>query len=261
MRLYMGFVSNSIQKALAYRTNIWMKLLGKIIYLLVQVCIWKALYVSNIKNDMPVTLNTMVTYVVISNVISTFIEFDIIGFINDKIRSGDIAIDLMKPFNYVGYIFCYGIGGNIVNLFFQTIPLVICAVIFVNVKFALNDQLILFLLSLCCSLIISFFYAFFIGILAFWLYVTWPLNMLMSSIYKLLSGMCIQIWFFPYVLKKIVAFLPFRYIYYTPILILNQPNAENYKEVLLQCGWIGILSIIVFVTWAVGRKKLVIQGG
>ena len=260
MGLYFEFISNSIQKSLTYRVNIWMKLFGKIMYLLVQVSIWRALYASNASGGNG-ALKDMVTYIIVANVINTFIEFDIINFVNSKIQNGDIVLDLMKPFNYIGYVFCYGFGGNIVNIFSQTIPLLLCAVLFFGFRVQLGNYILFFLLSLLLSIVISFLYAFLIGILAFWLFVTWPLNMLMNSIYKLLSGVWIPIWLFPGVLKKIVTFLPFQYIYYVPTLIFTKPQASSYEMIAGQLIWIVVLALLCGVVWKRGRKKLVIQGG
>ena len=99
--------------------------------------------------------------------------------------------------------------------------------------------------------------------MAFWLIVTWPLNMLMGAFYKLLSGSWIPCAMFPDFLKTLNAFLPFRAMYEIPVTIITSPmDAKTiYAKLAVQIFWLLILFGLTKITWAVGTKKLVVQGG
>ena len=110
---------------------------------------------------------------------------------------------------------------------------------------------------------IQFFYSLIIGLLAFWLIVTWPLNMLLAAIYKLLSGSWIPVAMFPNLLAKINMFLPFRAIYAIPVTIITTPMDRSSigSNLAVQLIWLVILYLATLLIWKVGKKKLVVQGG
>jgi len=264
LKLYVGFIKNSVQRVITYRTNVWAKTLGKFLYLYVQVSVWIALYESNNISQNMRGLQQIILYVVINNLLSCLVEFNAIDLLNQKIKTGDIALDLMKPFNYMLYIFCYGLGDIIINVCFQAVPMLLFSMIFWGFSIAEYSLILIFICSAMLSIVISFLFAYFIGILAFWFLVTWPINMATRAIYKIMSGVWIPIWLFPGFLKKISLCLPFQSIYYAPAFILSQPVLDKVETIRLiegQFVWIVIMGGIVNVAWHCGRKKLVIQGG
>lgn len=261
MLLYFNFITNSIKKNIIYRFNIWIKILGKIMYFFVQISVWKALFYSQTDIDSYNTLDNTIFYVTISNLISLIVEFNIIDLLNQKIREGSISTDLTKPFNYMGYIGCYGIGENVVNIFTQGIPLFLCAFFMINIPKIEMKMILFFVISLFWAIIINFLVSYVIGILAFFFTVTWPINMFLKAIYKLLSGVWIPIWLFPDALKAFNKYLPFQYIYYIPTSFLTTNNCKIYEGIIGQLVWCITLILAVTLIWKVGRKKMDIFGG
>lgn len=264
MKLYIGFIKNSVKKIIAYRINVCAKTLSKFFYLYVQVSVWIAFYSSNIINSDMKNLQQITTYVIISNLLSCLVEFNSIELLNQKIKTGDIALDIMKPFNFMMYIFCYGLGDIIINVCFQAIPMALFSVIFWDFAIANYSLIFIFICSALLSVVISFLFSYFIGILAFWFFVTWPINMATKAIYKIMSGAWIPVWLFPVFLKDISLCLPFQSIYYAPAFILSQTVLDVSETLHLLQGqllWIVIMGCIVMTVWHCGRKKLVIQGG
>jgi ABC-type uncharacterized transport system permease subunit len=119
------------------------------------------------------------------------------------------------------------------------------------------------ILSVILAYGIQFLYSLIIGLLALWLIVTWPLNMLLGAIYKLLSGVWIPVTMFPDLLYRINLFLPFRAIYAIPVTILTQKMEANdiTGALLTQLLWIGILFLFTEIVWFFGKRKLIVQGG
>ena len=266
MRVYIHFIKNSMQKLLIYRADIWFKFIGRLIYLYVQIVTWKAIYGSTSSVETSsgdVSIGQMVSYLVLSSVLYSLIEFDTVQMINDKIRSGEIAIDIMRPFNFMLYALCDGVGQNIVNFLFESVPIIVVVALFMNLDFSLSVTSILFVFSVICSMLINFELAFFMGILAFWFLVTWPLNMLVQGISKIFSGVWIPVWFFQDSIKNISEVLPFQYIYFTPISLYTQNLGftDGSQLILYQIYWIIGLFVLISIMWKIGIKKLVVQGG
>lgn len=264
MKLYIGFIKNSVQRVITYRTNVWAKTLGKFLYLYVQVSVWIAFYSTNIISADIKNLQQIINYVIISNLLSCLVEFNSIELLNQKIKTGDISLDIMKPFNFMMYIFCYGLGDIIINVCFQAVPMMLFSVVFWDFTIANYSLIFIFMFSALLSAVVSFLFSYFIGILAFWFFVTWPINMATRAIYKIMSGAWIPVWLFPGFLKNISLCLPFQSIYYAPAFILSQPALDVSETLHLLQGqllWIAIMGGIVMMVWHCGRKKLVIQGG
>lgn len=119
------------------------------------------------------------------------------------------------------------------------------------------------ILSILLAYSIQFLYSLIIGLLAFWVIVTWPINMFLGAIYKLLSGVWIPVTMFPEMLYKVNLFLPFRAIYAIPVSILANGMKINviWQSIGIQIIWLVILYILMQCIWHVGRRKLVVQGG
>ncbi|EMS70639.1 ABC transporter permease [Ruminiclostridium cellobioparum] len=263
MRGYLNYTKISMESILAYPFNQWMKFFSKVLFLVMQVCLWNALYQSNGQISTGHGFNETMSYVIVVNIVNTFMESNITAWLNNEIRTGDIVFDLMRPLNFACMTFCKQMGETLLNVIFQTLPLLLISLLLgKNIAFC-NSRLGLFLISIALGYIINFLYSYLVGIMAFWLIVTWPLNMLLSAVYKLLSGMWIPVFLFPEFLKSINNYLPFRYIYAVPAMIFTQylSYEQIANELTAQCLWAGIFFVTAAGVWYLGRKRMVVQGG
>ena len=122
----------------------------------------------------------------------------------------------------------------------------------------------LFIISVVLGYVILFSIEFIIGNFAFWVveirglyaFVIWGLAMLFS-------GYFLPLEFYPTLLAKIAAVLPFRAIIYFPTAIYTgQLTGENLVTALLtQLFWVAVLVGIGRLVYRAAFRKLVIQGG
>ncbi len=263
MKKYADLAMIGIKEHTAYLSSVWANFLAKVIYLYVQFALWNALFASNKGSYIPLSHKETIRYIIVATIISTFMECDVIGWINGQIQSGDVANQLIRPIDYKFMIFARNIGTSLARFVIYTLPLMISVYIFYNGELFCKKQLIYGIISILLAYMIQFLYSLIIGLMAFWLIVTWPLNMLLAAIYKLLSGSWIPAAMFPEVLTKINMFLPFRAIYAIPVTIITTPmSAASIRENLcIQLFWTTALFLLSEVTWVVGKNKLVVQGG
>ena len=263
MRKYLDLSLIGIKEHTAYLNSVWANFLAKIVYLYMQFALWNALFTSNAGKNIPLGHDDTIQYIIIATIISTFMECDVIDRINRQIGSGDIANQLIRPVDYRAMIFSKHLGGSVVRLVLYAIPLSIVVTVFYNKPLICKGQLVYGIISVLLAYMIQFFYSLIIGLMAFWLIVTWPLNMLLAAIYKLLSGSWIPVRMFPDLLSKINMFLPFRAIYAIPVTIITTPmdQADIMSVIRVQLIWLAILFLLSELTWIVGKKKLVVQGG
>lgn len=263
MKKYIDYIIIGIREHLVYSSAIWAQFFAKIMYLYLQFSIWNALFLSHSQKDPQLNQENTLKYIIVATIISTFIECNIIEWINTQIQTGNIAMELIRPIDFKKMVFSRHLGDSLVKIVFYCIPLIVIVGVVMHKPLLCHTQIIYGLLSIILAYCIQFLYSLIIGLLAFWLIVTWPLNMLLNAIYKLLSGSWIPITMFPELLYKINLFLPFRAIYAIPVTIMTNQMETNtiLKSIIIQLIWIIFLYVITEIVWKVGKRKLIIQGG
>ncbi|QUI23841.1 ABC-2 family transporter protein [Vallitalea pronyensis] len=246
--------------------NTYLSIFQRIITLFIQISIWKALLgnAGHINTNIGrITIKEMIIYTLISTCISIFISNNVILRIDNKIKTGEIAIDLIKPINFKMLLFCELIGKNIYKIIFQLVPLILIIALIGDMPLISWKLSILFIVCCINSLIINFMIYYILGLTGFWYLSVWHLDRFMYDLIRLFSGAFIPLWFFPDFLNQIAKYLPFRLIYFTPISIyMNKVSSyETVNLIFQQTLWILILVIIEKFLWHKGIKKLVLQGG
>lgn len=266
MRKYWEYIKNSFKENLTYRVLYFTGILQTVLALVVQLYLWRAL-VSQAggvtSSSGIITLGDMTTYVLIGTFIGTLISNNVIGDINNRVRGGQVATDLIKPMNFIVYMFCRMIGRNLFNLIFRLLPVLVIAVIFLDFQLPSLPNPILFLVMVINTLVIMFLIVFNLGLLSFWYMAMWQVDIFFGSLMELFSGRFLPLWFFPQILVSIAAFMPFRLMYYVPISIYlgKLEILDCWLAILQQFMWMAILGGITALTWRSAIKKLVIQGG
>lgn len=268
MRFYIEFLKNSAKKVLTYRFNGSIKMVNRLIFMLVQIEIWKLVYGNNfdkiIKTDYGViTLKEMIGYTIISHVIYTIIQSNSIRIINNKINNGDIVFYISKPYNFKTYCFVESLGESFVSLMLQGVPLLVFGMFLYKINFPDINSIFIFIISLINGYVIYFMLSFICGISAFWVTQTGPLEMILSGLIKIFSGVWIPIWFFSGFFLDIVNILPFKTIYFIPLSIFvgKLTAYEIAISFVVQLFWMAVLYFTIELLWKAGQKKLMVQGG
>ncbi|WP_010268508.1 ABC transporter permease [Paenibacillus senegalensis] len=266
MRIYYAFLLNAFQSNLAYKTDVFLRMFGRIMALFVQVAVWIALFHHTTQTETSmgmIDLDDMITYVVISTCISVFITTEGVFQIGDRIRSGEIAVDLMKPIHLHFCLLFQSVGGNISRILFELLPLFLITLIVFPFQYPTLPNLLLFLFALFNGFLLNFILSYIVGLIGFWYLGIYHLFRLLGDLIKVFSGAWIPLWFFPGWLADLSAFLPFRLIFFTPISIFlgKIETAEAVGLILQQFMWMGLLSAVTWLMWRKGITKLVIQGG
>ena len=263
MKKYVDHVRIGMKEYLVYPSIVWAKLFSKIIYLYLQFCIWSALFASNSVKNPELNKADTLRYIVVATLVSTVIECNIIEKINAQIQSGNIATELIRPIGFKRMLLARHLGDTAIKILCYLVPLIVLVKASVSLPLLCFVQIGFGVLSVLLAYCIQFLYSLIIGLLAFWLIVTWPINMFFNAIYKLLSGAWIPVTMFPKTLYRINLFLPFRAIYALPVSILTSSMKVNkiWQSIGVQAMWLVILYILVQIIWHVGRNKLIVQGG
>ena len=212
------------------------------------------------------TFNDTMIYLVLATALFNFIEMFIVWDMSRSIQSGEIILKLLKPIKIKPYMFWSYFGCNIVTFFLSFLPTFIIINIITNGAIKLSSNLLVFIPAVIMALTISFNIDMFVSTICLYTESTWGINIVKESIILLLSGATIPIAFFPKVLRNIVAYLPFKAIYDTPLNILLSKKGFTIgsgveKMLLIQLFWCVSLSIITNVFWKVSVRKITVNGG
>lgn len=263
MSAYFYLAKMRMINSLTYRFEVITVLGSNLIMMMATVFLWKTAF-NGINNVSGVNESQMVTYAILSSILSSIFSFEVEANLNNNIREGNIAIDLLKPINLIGKYFAQDIGGFITNLVNKLLPLIIIVLLFIKILPPINFiYLLLFIFSvILCYLLLWSMDAIF-GIMTFWLMDIGNLVGIKNAFIRLLSGSVIPIWFFPDWIQNILSFLPFQYTYQTclSIYIGKLSVIQAVEAICIQGIWVILLIAIVHLLWNKARKSVQVQGG
>lgn len=262
-KVYYYVYKIQILKSLAYKFDVYGNIIMQTIIMIATAFFWKALF-QNADHMGGVTVDTMLTYTVVSSMVSVVLSTNVEWRITESVKKGTIAIDMMRPVNLFRVFFAENLG-SVTALFFQNLlPIFLIGSLFIKLPTpnCLLDG-VLFLVSLSMAFFINWYLAVIFGMWAFKVIEMSALIQVKKHLIRLLSGSMIPIWFFPGYLKSVLSCLPFVYIYQMPISIyVGQYTKESLqKGLLIQFFWVMVLLCLKTYLEKRVTKFVMIQGG
>jgi ABC-2 type transport system permease protein len=262
IRTYLEIAKKAFQNNLAYRIDYLAGLINTIVMIFVNIAIWKAIYEEEEVLG-GVQLKIIITYIILGFLMQCIFAMDDY-FIENKVRTGLISSDLLKPISFRVYIFFYHLGSSFFKITLQLAPALIVSLLLFDLLPAFSFKMgVLFAVSCILGYLVLYSLNFLVWISSFWFYWTFSLVTIKDALITVLSGALVPLWFMPQWLYDFIKMTPFDSIYYIPISIyLGQiPTNEIVFNILKQVLWIGILTVIGQLLWKAATKKLVVQGG
>lgn len=263
MDKYIEMIRIRFLMMLAYRTNYYSGILIYSINIGAYYFLWMAIYGGK---DTMVGMSAvqMTTYVAIAWMARAFYFNNIDREIATEIKEGKVAVEFIRPYNYLGMKMMQGLGEGIFRLLFFSVPgMVIVALIFPLQLSASLTTWGYFLLSTLLSFIINSQINLLTGITTFFLYNNAGLIRAKRVVIDLFSGLLLPISFFPIWAQDVMQFLPFQAISYIPSMIFTDgfEGMELFHALLFQFIWALVLIIPIKILWVMAKKQLIIQGG
>jgi ABC-2 type transport system permease protein len=174
--------------------------------------------------------------------------------IDAEVRAGDIAYQLIRPYDYVLFRLarylaervlrlgiCLAIGTALALLYVGPVPLEVGA-------------LVAALLVLALGVLVDFAGAIAIGLCAFWVEDTQPLTLLYDRAIMLLGGLLLPLELFPEWLAGLLAALPFQLLLYAPARLVVSGDLTSLPATLAGLGL--TLAMTAGLVWLVNRRAL-----
>ena len=263
MDKYFEMIRMRFLMMLAYRTDYYTGILIYSINIGAYYFLWNAIYgeKSSIEG---LTSVQMTTYVAIAWMARAFYFNNIDREIALEIKEGKVAIEMIRPYNYLGMKTMQGLGEGIFRFFFFSIPGMILVALIFPIQVPHNPvSWGLFGISLLLSFVINTQINLLTGITAFFFYNNAGLIRAKRVIIDLFSGLLLPISFYPFWAQDIMKYLPFQGISYIPSMIFTNgfSGSEIIYALLQQSIWVLILLVPIRLLWAAAKKQLIIQGG
>lgn len=263
MGKYLEMIRIRFLMMLAYRTDYYTGILIYSINIGAYYFLWQAIYgdKSSIEGLSAVQ---MTTYVAIAWMARAFYFNNIDREIAQEIKEGKVAIELIRPYSYLGMKTMQGLGEGIFRFFFFSIPGMVLVSLIFPVSLPGNPATWgLFGVSLFLSFIINTQINLLTGIMAFFFYNNAGLIRAKRVIIDLFSGLLLPISFYPLWAQDIMKYLPFQGISYIPSMIFTNGFAGQAVggALLQQLVWAVILFLPIRFIWSIAKKQLIIQGG
>jgi ABC-2 type transport system permease protein len=250
----------------AYRVNFILEIAGGILSILIVVFLWLAVYRSSGRTELGgYSLAEMMTYLLGAGLINSFLLTTAENPETSRaIQDGSLSNLLIQPINpywvwmlrdvaakaFLGLI---GLAGYaIVSLLLNERLIFLCDPL----------RLVLFGVALAAAVLLQFLTFESLSLLAFWVENTYGLRFTMRVIMEVAGGAIIPLSFFPGLLQKVFALLPFPYLIYFPMRIyLNKiESADIFAELLRAAAWMAGLAGLNAILWQRGLRRYTAMG-
>jgi ABC-2 type transport system permease protein len=262
---YLSFARRGFQRAITYRFQFWAELGINVLFMYIYICVWRALYQGR-SSVAGYDRRQLLTYIIVSQTLITF-QFTVRAWAmtEQKVRTGDVALDLIRPVDFQGMLLATAVGTAWHTLLTNMLPkFALFAATGVAGAPASALAWVLFPISAVLGFLVAFAIEFLIGIAAFWMVEVRGLHALvMWGICGFFSGYFLPLEFFPRWLAGIANLLPFPSMVYIPSAIYagSLAGAAALMAVIRQLFWTLALIGAGRLLFGVACRRLVVQGG
>lgn len=263
MRLYLELAKKSFQRQIAYRAATLAGLVTNVFFGILRGAVMAALYGAT-----PViagyTLREAITYTglvqALIGAIALWGWFDMVR----SLKSGEVASDLSRPFDYYNFWLAQDVGRSVFQLITRsTITMSVFVIFFGAATPASIEQWALTGVTLGLALLLSFGWRFLVSTLGFWVIDATGYARLAYFVVLFPSGFAVPLAFMPPWLQAVCNLTPFPGIVNTPVEIYlgHARGVEALALIGVQAVWLAVLIALGRLAAEAGRRKLTIQGG
>lgn len=183
----------------------------------------------------------------------------------DRIRSGDVIADLLRPVNLVWQHLAADLGRAAFAVLTRFVgPVVVGAFFFDLYAPRRAATYALFACSLVLATVICFGCRYLVNAAAYWLMDARGPQIAWTLLSAVLGGLYFPLWFLPRaVTLALIVLTPFPSIIQLPLDVLVERGAPLEQAMLIgvQVGWTVVMLVVCRWVQRRGERKLVVQGG
>ena len=184
--------------------------------------------------------------------------------VKDRVRTGDIAVDFLRPLDPQLVYLATDLGRAGINLVGRGVPALLIGALLFDMAWPPSTlSWVAGALSVALAVVVAFAGNFVINLLAFWLTEIRGITLLWMILSGLLCGLYLPVPWFPDWLRTVANWSPFPSMLQNPIDILagRVVGTGIASAVAVQVLWAAALLVLGQVVLRAGRRRLEVQGG
>jgi ABC-2 type transport system permease protein len=179
------------------------------------------------------------------------------------IRSGQLAVELLRPVDFQARAYVETLADLCVDLILKA-PLVLLAIAVFGLQLPSDPWVYLaFLLTMALGHAVLFSFDWIFACLAFYSTETWGLSVIREGIALFFSGALVPLTLMPDWLRGVAAALPFAQALYVPASILSgiTPLSAVPQSLVIQGAWLCGLGLVSRWVFRTALRVVTVQGG
>ncbi len=184
--------------------------------------------------------------------------------LGDRIRSGEIAVDLARPVDLQRWWLCHDLGRATYHAMVRGIVPFLLASFLFTLRLPTNALTVpLFAVSVALAVVVSFGLRYIVNLAAFWIGDVRGVVRLSMAIWSVLSGAIVSLAFFPDRFQPVVRLLPFAQMMQSPVDVWleRSDGLARLTPIGLQVVWAVVVLAVGRVVQTRGVRVAVVHGG
>jgi ABC-2 type transport system permease protein len=259
---YFWIASTAARSSLAYALETSSRVIFLTVILYVFMRLWTIVYSGGTADRLAgFTLPQMLWYLVVTESIALSAP-RISGEVDQDVRTGRLAVQLIYPLSYVGAHLSRAMGQRVVRFAINLTMGAAIALFLVGPIPLTIRGLAMFLVILPAAFVLDFVGNFLVGLCAFWLESTTGLSILYQRMVQLLGGMLLPIDMYPEAVRPLLRVLPFASMIHAPGRMFVAPTFQLFQESLLIQG-VALVAAggTLVIVQSIALRRLFANGG
>lgn len=263
MKKYFQIIKGTIAENLEYRLNFVLWRVRWVIQRLITYFLWSAL-LGGRQEIFGYTLASMLTYVLLTNIVGTIVlstrTFDVGTIIN----SGSLSNHLIRPLHFFHVIIARELADKWLNIMFSIVEVGLL-IVFLRPPVVFQTDLgtlLFFLMALAIGVVLYFLFSLTLSFFAFWTPDVWSIRFLSFVVMEFFAGGLFPLDILPKPLFAIASSLPFSYFIYFPIRVYLGGVGVSALLSGLAIGtvWVVAFYVIAVILWQRGLRVYAAEG-
>jgi len=260
---YLSMLSARFRMGLQYRSAAFAGLCTQLFWGMIRIMIFTAFYRST-THAQSMTLSDTTTYVWLGQAMFALLPWQVDTEVQSMIKTGTVAYEMLRPVDIYWLWFSRALAQRIAPTVLRAVPMLTVAALLLHLKPPATWQCgLAWVTSTILAAVLGSAISALMTISLLWTISGDGVSRLLPAIAYTLSGMDVPLVFFPAWSQSLLFALPFRDLVDLPFRLYLGKFAMSEWPALFgqELAWIAALVLLGRFLLAIGRRRLVLQGG